>query len=112
MKLAVLSNKPNQQTVKVVQEIFGEETFDYAQGQMPNIARKPEPDGVYCLLDKMNVTKAECLYIGDSEVDVKTGKNAGLKTVCVLWGFRDRKTLEAAGAEIMIDRPEELLQFV
>ena len=60
----------------------------------------------------MNVTKEECLYVGDSEVDVKTGKNAGLKTICVLWGFRDRKTLEAAGAQVMIDRPEELLQFV
>lgn len=112
VKLAVLSNKPDQQTVKVVHEIFGEDVFDYAQGQIENIKRKPEPDGIYCLLEKMNVTKEECLYVGDSEVDVKTGKNAGLKTICVLWGFRDRKTLEAAGAQVMIDRPEELLQFV
>ena len=112
VKLAVLSNKPDQQTVKVVHEIFGEDVFDYAQGQIENIKRKPEPDGIYCLLEKMNVTKEECLFVGDSEVDVKTGKNAGLKTICVLWGFRDRKTLEAAGAQVMIDRPEELLQFV
>lgn len=112
VKLAVLSNKPDQQTVKVVHEIFGEDVFDHVQGQIENIKRKPEPDGIYCLLEKMNVTKEECLYVGDSEVDVKTGKNAGLKTICVLWGFRDRKTLEAAGAQVMIDRPEELLQFV
>ncbi|MFR8179521.1 MAG: HAD family hydrolase [Dorea sp.] len=52
------------------------------------------------------------MYIGDSEVDAATGRNAGLKTIGVLWGFRDRKTLETAGADDLIDRPDELLQFV
>ena len=110
--LAVLSNKPDRQTVKVVKEIFGDEIFDYAQGQKDGIRRKPEPDGVWYLMDKMQVSKEECLYIGDSEVDAATGKNAGLKTIGVLWGFRDRKTLETAGADHLIARPEELLQFV
>ena len=88
--LAVLSNKPDRQTVKVVKEIFG----------------------VWYLMEQMQVSKEECLYIGDSEVDAATGKNAGLKTIGVLWGFRDRKTLETAGADHLIERPEELLQFV
>ena len=103
--LAVLSNKPDRQTVKVVKEIFGDNIFDYAQGQKDGIRRKPEPDGVWYLMEQM-------LYIGDSEVDAATGKNAGLKTIGVLWGFRDRKTLETAGADHLIERPEELLQFV
>ena len=103
--LAVLSNKPDRQTVKVVKEI-------YAQGQKDGIRRKPEPDGVWYLMEQMQVSKEECLYIGDSEVDAATGKNAGLKTIGVLWGFRDRKTLETAGADHLIERPEELLQFV
>ena len=103
--LAVLSNKPDRQTVKVVKEIF-------AQGQKDGIRRKPEPDGVWYLMEQMQVSKEECLYIGDSEVDAATGKNAGLKTIGVLWGFRDRKTLETAGADHLIERPEELLQFV
>ena len=64
------------------------------------------------LMEQMQVSKEECLYIGDSEVDAATGKNAGLKTIGVLWGFRDRKTLETAGADHLIERPEELLQFV
>lgn len=110
--LAVLSNKPDRQTVKVVKEIFGDNIFDYAQGQKDCIRRKPEPDGVWYLMEQMQVSKEECLYIGDSEVDAATGKNAGLKTIGVLWGFRDRKTLETAGADHLIERPEELLQFV
>ena len=112
IQLAVLSNKPDRQTVKVVKEIFGEELFDYAQGQNEGIRRKPEPDGVWYLMEQMHVSKEECLYIGDSEVDAATGRNAGLKTIGVLWGFRDRKTLETAGADDLIDRPDELLQFV
>ena len=95
--LAVLSNKPDRQTVKVEKD---------------GIRRKPEPDGVWYLMEQMQVSKEECLYIGDSEVDAATGKNAGLKTIGVLWGFRDRKTLETAGADHLIERPEELLQFV
>ena len=110
--LAVLSNKPDRQTVKVVKAILGEELFDYAQGQKEGIRRKPEPDGVWYLMEQMHVSKEECLYIGDSEVDAATGRNAGLKTIGVLWGFRDRKTLETAGADDLIDRPDELLQFV
>ena len=110
--LAVLSNKPDRQTVKVVKAIFGEELFDYAQGQKEGIRRKPEPDGVWYLMEQMHVSKEECLYIGDSEVDAATGRNAGLKTIGVLWGFRDRKTLETAGADDLIDRPDELLQFL
>ena len=93
IQLAVLSNKPDRQTVKVVKAIFGEELFDYAQGQKEGIRRKPEPDGVWYLMEQMHVSKEECLYIGDSEVDAATGRNAGLKTIGVLWGFRDRKTL-------------------
>ena len=112
IQLAVLSNKPDRQTVKVVKAIFGDELFDYAQGQKEGIRRKPEPDGVWYLMEQMHVSKEECLYIGDSEVDAATGRNAGLKTIGVLWGFRDRKTLETAGVDDLIDRPDELLQFV
>lgn len=112
IQLAVLSNKPDRQTVKVVEAIFGEELFDYAQGQKEGIRRKPEPDGVWYLMEQMHVSKEECLYIGDSEVDAATGRNAGLKTIGVLWGFRDRKTLETAGVDDLIDRPDELLRFV
>lgn len=112
MKLAVLSNKPHQQAVKVVREFFGEDVFDYVQGQREDIARKPDPAGVYYLMEQMQVTEEECLYVGDSEVDIQTGKNAGVKTISVAWGFRDQETLKTAGADVIIGDPEELVQFV
>ena len=83
MKLGVLSNKPHRQTVKVVREIFGEGMFDCVQGQQEGIARKPDPEGVYRLMDALKVSKEECLYVGDSEVDIQTGKNAGVRTIGV-----------------------------
>lgn len=112
IKLAVLSNKPHAQTVKVVKEIFGAELFNRVQGQKEGIGRKPDPEGVSILLNEMQVEPEECLYIGDSEVDVQTALNAGVKCIAVSWGFRSRDILADAGAEHIIDVPEELLQYV
>lgn len=112
VRLAVLSNKPHRQTVKVVREIFGGDLFDYVAGQQDVVPRKPDPAGVEHILDVLDVKREECLYVGDSEVDVLTGKNARVKTVSVLWGFRTERELMEAGAETLIESPEELLQFV
>lgn len=112
VRLAVLSNKPHRQTVKVVEEIFGEEMFDFAAGQQEGIRRKPDPDGVYYIMEKLGVQKKDCFYIGDSEVDVATGKNAGVTTISVTWGFRTKEELKASGADHMIDRPEELMNYI
>ncbi len=112
IRLGVLSNKPHQQTVKVVREIFGEDIFDCVQGQQETVARKPDPAGGFRLMEKMQGTEEECLYVGDSEVDIRTGRNAGVKTVSVTWGFRTREELEAAEAGTIIDIPGELLQYV
>ena len=110
--LAVLSNKPDRQTVKVVKEIFGDNIFDYAQGQKDGIRRKPAPDGVWYLMEQMQVSKEECLYIGDSEVDLATGKAAGMKTILVSWGFRGRKALLEDGAECVVDSADEIRKIV
>ena len=112
IQLSVLSNKPHPQTVKVVREIFGEGIFSYVQGQMDGIPKKPDPTGVWKLQEKMKVSKEDCLYVGDSEVDIRTGHAAGLETVGVLWGFRSKKALEDAGAENLITHPRKLLDFL
>lgn len=112
IKLAVLSNKPHRQTVKVVHAMCGDEVFDHIQGQKDEIPRKPDPAGVNYTLKQLGISKEECLYIGDSEVDIATGKNAGTKTIGVSWGFREKEELKAAGAEYIIDKAEELLQFL
>ena len=112
IKAIVLSNKPHGQTVKVVQEVIGQELIDWAQGQQEDVARKPDPEAVYTILDRYNIKKEECLYIGDSEVDIKTGHNAGLTTICVTWGLRSREQLLEAGALNLIDKAEGLLNFL
>ena len=112
IKTAVLSNKPHLQTKKVVSEVIGDEWIDWAQGQKDEIARKPSPEGVFFIMDKFGVSKEECLYVGDSEVDIQTGHNAGVKTVGVTWGFRTQEQLQEAGAKYLVNKAEELLTFL
>ena len=112
IRIAVLSNKAHANTIKVIEYVFGKDYFDYVQGQIEGINRKPSPDGVYMVMDKLNVSREECIYVGDTSVDMKTGKAAGLYTVGVTWGFRDREELIANHADAIIDRPEELLKYI
>ena len=78
-------------------------------GQREGVPLKPDPAGVFEILKLLHCQKQECLYIGDTAVDIQTGKSAGLTTVGVLWGFRDRSELEGAGATHIIAKPAELL---
>lgn len=112
IRLAVLSNKPHGQTVDVVETIFGAGVFDQIQGQTDSIPRKPDPAGIYYLLEKMEAPKNECLYIGDSEVDIATGIAAGVRCIGVEWGFRSRQALADAGAKEIISAPEQILHFI
>lgn len=112
MRLAVLSNKPHGQAVDVVRQIFGDGVFDFVQGQSEELPRKPDPAGVLYLLDKMGIKKEECVYVGDSEVDVATAKAAGVTGLAATWGFRSRQVLEEAGAGVLIDHPGELVDFL
>lgn len=109
--MAVVSNKPHEQTKDVVRTFFAEGTFDDVQGQSDQYPRKPDPAAVYAVLDRMGVTPEEAIYIGDSEVDMKTGKAAGMLTVGVTWGFRSRELLLETGADQIIDHAEELLEL-
>ncbi len=107
--LAVLSNKPHRTAEKVVTHFFGSGTFAQVLGQREGIPIKPDPAGVYEIMKLLPYTKDECLYIGDTAVDMETGAAAGLTTVGVLWGFRERTELEEAGATHIIAKPAELL---
>ena len=76
------------------------------------MAIKPSPEGVYQILDQLKVKGVDILYLGDTATDMKTGKNAGVFTVGVLWGFRDRAELEEGGADVIIDFPQQLLEYL
>ena len=112
IRIAVLSNKPDADSRHVVEELFGKGYFDHVQGQAEGIPRKPDPAGVYRIMEAFGMRAEDFLYVGDSCVDMRTGKAAGLFTVGVLWGFRDRAELEENHADAVIARPEELLSFL
>ena len=111
IKLAVLSNKAHKNTVKVVEHVFGTELFDEVQGQLDHVNRKPSPDGVFMIMEKLGVTSEECVYVGDTCVDMQTGKAAGIFTVGVTWGFRAREELENYQADAIVDKAEQLVDY-
>lgn len=111
MKLGVLSNKPDRQAVHVVQEIFGDRAFDLVRGQREGVPRKPDPAALLEMADNLKSGLSEVIYIGDSEVDIKTGQAAGVKTILVSWGFRSTEDLIKAGAEQIVDSVQEIFDI-
>ena len=101
--MAVVSNKPHSAVTVLAKQYFGD---IYARGETPDCPRKPAPDMVYQTMQELGVEK--CVYVGDSDVDVKTARNAGVPCLAVLWGFRDREVLEAEGAEFFCNDPKNL----
>ena len=109
--LAVFSNKPHRAAVNVVETIFGQEMFDWVQGQTEGVPRKPDPAGALSIMKRFHVGPEHCLYFGDTNTDMQTGRRAGIFTVGVTWGFRPRSELAQNHADRIIDSPLEILQF-
>jgi len=112
VQLAVLSNKPHLQTKDVVATFFDEDTFARVYGQQEGVPRKPDPAAVHMILEELEVSREECLYIGDSDVDMQTGCAAGVPAVGVTWGFRTKDVLIEHGATYVVDKPEEIISIV
>lgn len=111
IKTAVLSNKPHEQTIRVIYHAFPEDTFDMILGFKEEIPKKPAPDGAWKIMEEFQAEAEECLYIGDTNTDMQTGNAAGMHTVGVLWGFRDRKELEENRAEYIAEHPLQILKM-
>lgn len=112
IRIAVFSNKPHKNTCMVIHDLFGDDIFDVIQGQVEEIAKKPSPDGVFLISKKLGIPVQEMLYVGDTDTDMQTGRNAGVFTVGVLWGFRDRAELEENHADAIIAHPSQLLEYL
>lgn len=112
VEMAILSNKPHFATQGVITSLFGEGYFARVYGQREGVPIKPDPAAVTQIMDELGVTPEECLYFGDTGTDMKTGKNAGIYTVGVLWGFRGKEELLENGADITIAHPSELVDCV
>ena len=109
--LAILSNKPDA-AVQPLHERYFKELVALSVGELEGVRRKPCPDMVQAAARRLGVDLKRCLYVGDSEVDIDTARNAGIDCLCVTWGFRDRDALIRAGAEHIVDTPEALAAFV
>ena len=111
VKLAIVSNKVDFAVKALSRDYFGERMLS-AVGDDPSRAKKPAPDSVWEAMRQMGVTAQETVYIGDSDVDVITARNAGIPCIAVTWGFRSEESLLAAGAQYVARKPEEILQIV
>lgn len=110
-KLAIVSNKADF-AVKELNEFYFKEFDMVAIGEREKIARKPAPDSVYQALKELGVSKEQAIYIGDSDVDVKTAENAKIPCISVLWGFRDKELLEKCGAKYFAKDCKEVLELI
>lgn len=114
---AIVSNKLDP-AVKELHQAFFADSIDLAIGETPTVRRKPAPDMVDEAIRQLSalhgraITTDECVYVGDSEVDIQTARNAGLPCITVSWGFRDRDFLVGQGAATIIDHPSEIFQHL
>lgn len=112
IKIAINSNKPNEYTNNLIRRHYPGNNFVAIIGARDNIPYKPDPYSANEIINMMGFDKSEILYVGDSDNDIATAKNAGIKSVGCLWGFRDLKTLQDAKADYIISKPKELLNLL
>lgn len=109
---AIVSNKSDFAVKKLSADYFGDlVAAAVGENEDAGIRKKPAPDSVLAVLKELGADKSDAVYVGDSDVDVETAKNAGLPCLSVTWGFRSREFLLAHGATALVDRPEKLLAY-
>lgn len=109
--LAVFSNKPDSICHPIIDHFFPKGTFDIVRGSREDTPRKPDPEGLFKMMDKAGFHKDDTYYIGDGDADILLGKKAGVKTLLVSYGYRDRDLLEKSGFPIF-DSVKELSDFI
>jgi phosphoglycolate phosphatase len=112
LKLGVLSNKPHAFTQLCVDRFFAAGTFNFVYGQREGVPKKPDPAGALEIATLMQLMPQQILYVGDTATDMQTGNRAGMFTMGVLWGFRERQELEKNKAGNIISHPSEIVNYV
>ncbi len=112
LPLAVLSNKPHEFTQLFVERFLPDTLFERVYGQRPEVAKKPDPAGAVQILEELGCVAKNSVFVGDSGVDMQTGKAAGMHAVGVSWGFRSVEELRDNGADTIIDTPLQLVEYV
>ena len=111
VKTAVLTNKPDAAAQKVIAGLFPPEYFNYVKGEIFGDPRKPDPACVWELLMELELTPANIIFVGDSEIDMEIAIASGCFPMGVCWGYRSREIIVKAGARRIMETPEELLDF-
>lgn len=112
IKIAVCSNKPDNVVHFVTDNIFGENLFDAVSGVIDGMPTKPDPYTALKIAGSLNAKPEECFFLGDTNVDIFTAKNANMTSVGVLWGFRTQAELQDAGADYIVSNPNKILQLL
>jgi len=112
LKLAVLSNKPDEMTKLTVRELLPRWRFDAVRGERPGTPRKPDPAAALEVAAQLGLPPGAFLYLGDTNTDMQTALAAGMYPLGALWGFRPAEELAASGAKALIAQPMELLKFL
>lgn len=113
VKTAVLSNKADFAVKELAREYFdGLLLAAVGENEEAGIRKKPAPDALFAVMEELSSTAETTAYVGDSEVDIQTAKNAGVPCICVTWGFRKKAFLEEEGGQIFVDTPKEILQLI
>lgn len=108
---AVFSNKADGLCRPIIRNYFGD-SFTLVRGNLPGVPTKPDPAGLLDMMKQLQAVPETTLFVGDSDVDVQTAHNAGLAVIGVSWGFRGEHELRAAGADFLVDTPDQLLELV
>ena len=111
IKNAIITNKPHMFLDRIMKDLFSGLSFSriIGAGEFPN---KPDPASLYTLMNDTGVRNDECLYVGDTDIDIQTAINAGVISVGVSWGYQSAERLKNAGADYVINKPQELLEIV
>jgi phosphoglycolate phosphatase len=110
--IAILSNKPEEFTIKMTKELLGDYKFDAVRGVRKDCPKKPDPTVPLEIAAGWGISPERIAFVGDSAVDMKTANNAGMFAVGVLWGFRPRQEIVSAGAMALISHPIELVKIL
>lgn len=111
IQVAVLSNKIDSASQQLIEYFFPGKT-DVVFGEHVGVPRKPDPTSCRMVMQQLGVQPEQVLYVGDSGTDMQTAKNAGLYAVGVTWGFRSKEVLLKYGADVLVHRPEQILQIL
>ena len=110
--LAVCTNKDQGDAKRIIDHFFGKSTFDQVVGARQGCPIKPHRQITAAIVDSFGLNPREMVFVGDSDIDIATAENGQIPFIGVSWGFRTADELQAAGAEIIIDFPEELVKLI